>query len=75
MKNRHLLQEDAKANEAVYMNKTLSKEIMKKSGLRNMSLNTSSGLEKRYIIINDKTLCVYYERRKINFMALLMLVS
>ena len=48
---------------------------MKKSGLRNMSLNTSSGLEKRYIIINDKTLCVYYERRKINFMALLMLVS
>ena len=57
------------------MNKTLSKEIMKKSGLRNMSLNTSSGLEKRYIIINDKTLRVCYERRKRNFMALLMLVS
>ena len=47
MKNRHLLQEDAKANEAVYMNKTLSEEIMKKSGLRNKSLNTSSGLEKK----------------------------
>ena len=74
MKNRHLLQEDAKANEAVYMNKTLSKEIMKKSGLRNKSLNTSSGLEKK-IYNNDKTLRVYYERRKRNFMALLMLVS
>ena len=37
----------SRANQAPYMNKKLSKEIMKRSGLRNKFLNTKSDLGRK----------------------------
>ena len=49
----------ARANQAPYMNKNLSKEAMKRSCLRNKFLNTKSDLIEKYITSKEITLLVY----------------
>ena len=49
----------ARANQAPYMNKNLSKEAMRRSCLRNKFLNTKSDLIEKHITSKEITLLVY----------------
>ena len=53
-----------RANQAPYMNKKLSKEIMKRSRLRNKFLNTKSDLDRKAYNKQRNYVVSLYEKRK-----------
>ena len=64
-----------RANQAPYMNKKLSKEIMKRSCLRNKFLNTKSDLDRKAYNKQKNYVVSLMRKEKRNFMVILILAS
>ena len=62
-----------RANQALYMNKKLSKEIMKRSRLRNKFLNTKSDLDRKAYNKQRNYLVSLMRKEKNNFIVFLIL--